>query len=844
MTLSLQGRVLVIATLVMLGAMSVVITSTTREFASDYSSALQSRSLAIGKGLQTQLERLLQFGIEIDELTGFEEQCQEVIKAYSGIEAALVVALDGRMLFSSEGAPLSIIGDPALLAALPTARESVITTTTGSETRHLATVPVRDSRGEHRGTVVVSIQGDQISDQVLMMLRSAVGMGLLAVAAGVVMLYAILTVFVARPLNGLIGTIVKLRQFPTDLGRRAVVTSEDELGRLGHAFNELMQDLQQTTVSRSELQLTMEKLRTTSAALFEQKERAEVTLNSIADAVITTDAQQCVRYMNPVAEQLTGWTAAAATALPVDVVLKLIDADTGQPVILGPGPAPRNDDGWGRKLDLLHPAGSRIGVDCKAALMHDPEGRLSGSVLSFRDVSAERHSAQRRSWEATHDVLTGLANRRELGERLEAALAASRNAGKEHVVCFMDLDRFKVINDTFGHAAGDEVLCDLTALMRSLVRQSDTAARLGGDEFALLLEDCSIERARLIAAELLAAVRDYRYECKGKSLSVGISIGMASLHAASNPAEVMSMADTACYWAKEQGRDRVCVFSAGDGEMAARRRETGWVTRIEAALAQDRFVLYQQRFLRLNPALEERQHLEVLLRMVDENGDLVQPGSFLPAAERYNLMPLVDRWVIKTVFAGYRSLLRQCPGGQALTCSINLSGTSLNSESLIDFIREQASLHGLPPRAICFEITETAAIHNLRAAAALIAQCKALGFQFALDDFGAGTSSFGYLKNLPVDFLKIDGSFVRNIDQDRVDRLMTETINNVGHLLGVRTVAEYAENDLIVEQLRVMGVDYAQGYGVHLPSPLFAAPGSLTGDGLQSATRSDGLAGT
>ena len=248
----------------------------------------------------------------------------------------------------------------------------------------------------------------------------------------------------------------------------------------------------------------------------------------------------------------------------------------------------------------------------------------------------------------------------------------------------------------------------------------------------------------------------------------------------------------------------MCVFSAGDGEMAARRRETGWVTRIEAAL-------------------EDRQHLEVLLRMVDENGELVQPGSFLPAAERYNLMPLVDRWVIRTVFAGYRSLLAACATGQALTCSVNLSGTSLNSEGLIDFIREQALLHSLPPQAICFEITETAAIHNLHAAAVFIGQCKSLGFQFALDDFGAGTSSFGYLKNLPVDFLKIDGSFVRNIDHDRVDRLMTETINQVGHLLGVRTVAEYAENDLIIEQLRRMGVDYAQGYGVHRPSPLFVA---------------------
>jgi EAL domain-containing protein (putative c-di-GMP-specific phosphodiesterase class I) len=307
-------------------------------------------------------------------------------------------------------------------------------------------------------------------------------------------------------------------------------------------------------------------------------------------------------------------------------------------------------------------------------------------------------------------------------------------------------------------------------------------------------------------------------------MSVGLSLGLATADAGLTASEVLAMADTACYLAKEQGRDRVCVFSAGDNEMAARRRETGWVARIESALAQDRFVLYHQRYRALKAGAGARAHLEVLLRLVDEDGKLVMPGSFIPAAERYNLMPAIDRWVIRKVFAGYRSLLREEGGATGLTCAVNLSGTSLNSEGLIDFIREEARAARLPARAICFEITETAAIHDLQAAERFMRECKALGFEFALDDFGIGSSSFGYLRRLPVDYLKIDGSFVRNIEHDPVDRAMTETINQVGHLLGIRTVAEYAENDRIIEILRQIGVDYAQGFGVSRPSPLFAVP--------------------
>jgi EAL domain-containing protein (putative c-di-GMP-specific phosphodiesterase class I) len=254
--------------------------------------------------------------------------------------------------------------------------------------------------------------------------------------------------------------------------------------------------------------------------------------------------------------------------------------------------------------------------------------------------------------------------------------------------------------------------------------------------------------------------------------------------------------------------------------MTARRQETGWVSRIKSALEENRFTLFHQTYLPLNTAAGSRNHLEVLIRMIDEDGTLIQPGSFLPAAERYNVMPAIDRWVVSTVFAGYHALLAE-RDGVPLTCAINLSGTSLNAEGFLDFVRQQALEHALPPHSICFEITETAAINNLRKAADFIKECKSMGFLFALDDFGTGTSSFGYLKNLPVDYLKIDGGFVKNLERDAIDKAMTEAINRIGHIMGIKTIAEYAENDAIIEELRNIGVDYAQGYGVCKPTPLF-----------------------
>jgi diguanylate cyclase (GGDEF)-like protein/PAS domain S-box-containing protein len=570
--------------------------------------------------------------------------------------------------------------------------------------------------------------------------------------------------------------------------------------------------------------LPLRALRRVTDALFEEKERAVTTLDSISDAVITTDARGRVRYLNPTAERLLGTTLDAVRDGELSKLVLFVDSTTGEPIeaSLYRALEERHVVSCKGNNELCRPDKTTVAVEERSAPIFDQEGKVVGGVMVLRDVTAAREYMQRRSWEATHDTLTKLVNRREFEKRVRDALTDARCTGSSHVVCYLDLDRFKVVNDACGHAAGDELLIQIARLMQARIRDADTLARLGGDEFGVLLEGCEASRGRVIAAEILAAVKEFQFIWESRLFTIGVSIGLTAITAEHiDVAEVLGEADSACYWAKEQGRNRVCVYLASDMNLAARRSETGWVARINAAFEEQRFVLYQQEYRTLNPAVSAGDHLEILLRMIGENGEIIVPGRFLPAAERYNLMPEIDRWVIQTVFSRYHELLAQ-RGGRPLTCAINLSGASINADGFLEFVRQQTQEHRLSPGAICFEVTETVAVNNLEAAAEFIMEFKALGFQFALDDFGTGTSSFGYLKRLPVDYLKIDGGFVKDIEHDRVDHAMTETINRIGHIMGMLTIAEFAENEAIIDKLQEIGVDFAQGYGVCRPTPLFA----------------------
>ncbi len=564
-------------------------------------------------------------------------------------------------------------------------------------------------------------------------------------------------------------------------------------------------------------------LRKISDELYEEKERAEITLHSISDAVLRTDAEERLLYLNPAAVKMLGQTLPELQGKKVSEILNFKDKATDSAIksALQEALHSKTESSCDGRTMLDIPNNIKIAVEERATPIIDSHGRLSGGVLCLRDVTIAREYLERRSWEATHDSLTGLVNRREFENRIAEAIDKAHANDQRYVLCYMDLDHFKVVNDSCGHPAGDELLLQLTRIMHAQVRESDTLARLGGDEFGLLLEGCDTEHGGFIANELLSTVEEFQFFWEKQVYTVGISIGLTTITSRSfNANEILGEADSACYWAKEQGRHRVCVFQASDMDLAARRSETGWVGRINSALKDNRFVLYHQTYRSLNKDAESRLHLEVLLRMVSESGELILPARFLPAAERYNLITEIDRWVINKVFSGFHTLLT-AHSYTALMVNINLSGASINSLNSLQFIKDKIAEFNIDPKALCFEVTETVAVKHLRAAIEFINECKKIGIKFALDDFGTGTSSFGYLKNLPVDYLKIDGGFVQNLEKDPVDRAMTETINRIGHIMGKKTIAEFAENQSIINILDDMGVDFAQGYGICLPTPLF-----------------------
>ena len=590
--------------------------------------------------------------------------------------------------------------------------------------------------------------------------------------------------------------------------------------------------------ANASLQAENAQRRAAEEALFQAKERAEVTLHSIGDAVITTDAQGVVDYLNPVAETLTGWTLTEAMGQQLTEVFPIVSEETRVSVESPVTRCLREGVivGLANHTMLITRDGREIAIEDSAAPIRDRSGEITGVVMVFHDVTQSREMAQKLSWQASHDALTGLVNRREFEHRLQNALAASHAEGQQHALLYIDLDQFKIVNDTCGHVAGDELLRQLSLLLHRQMRASDTLARLGGDEFGVLLEHCPLDQAQRIAESLRTATRDFRLVWENKTFEVSASMGIVAINRESGTLpQVLSAADMACYVAKERGRNRFHVYQESDADFARRHGEMLWVTRLNQALRDNRFVLYRHE-IRSISATGPGNFFEVLLRIRNEDGTLSLPGSFLPAAERYDLMCAIDRWVIQHLFAVQGSLLRHdapTPDQSGMTlATINLSGASLNDETFLDFARDSIKQYDINPRAICFEITETVAITHFDRAIRLVSALREIGCRFALDDFGSGLSSFGYLKNLPMDFLKIDGGLVRHIVDNPIDAAMVEAINDIGHVMGLKTIAEYVENDAIHEKLRAMGVDYIQGFCVEIPAP-FPVGSSKVGETLR-----------
>jgi diguanylate cyclase len=561
-------------------------------------------------------------------------------------------------------------------------------------------------------------------------------------------------------------------------------------------------------------------LRRLADELAEQHERLRVTLQSIGDAVITTDAQAKVTWLNPVAERMTGWPLAEAQSKPMGHVFNILHQDTRLPA---PNPveaclAQQQVVGMAARIVLVSRDGVEFGIEDSAAPIRNAQGQVLGVVLVFHDVTEQRRLSGEMSFRATHDALTGLFNRTEFESRLQRALSQSHETGGTHALLYIDLDQFKLVNDACGHSAGDQLLQQVSKLMGEVVRSRDTLARLGGDEFAVILEHCTPEQAQRVAQQICERMDDFRFSHDGRRFRIGTSIGLVPVDKRfATLAAVMQAADTSCYAAKEEGRNRVHLWFDTDAAMRARHGEMQWATRLEQALDDNRFELFIQR---IDPAQASPAalHAEVLLRLRETDGSLVPPGAFLPAAERFHMASRIDRWVLTHVLAHLQAL----PSLKVvdLLC-VNLSGISVGDRAFHRQTVEQLRAAGPDVcQRLCLEITETAAITNLHDASLFIDQVRALGVRVALDDFGAGASSFGYLKQLKVDLIKIDGQFVKDIVDDPLDAAAVRCFADVARLMGLPTIAEFVHNADVLDRVRALGIDYVQGYHLHQPEPI------------------------
>jgi len=556
------------------------------------------------------------------------------------------------------------------------------------------------------------------------------------------------------------------------------------------------------------------------------KEKAQITLHSIADALITTDCSGCIDYMNPVAETLTGWRFHQVMGMSLEAVLHLEDDDTG---LVVPDPAlrclsekriiaPKSDN------VLISRNGERYSIQGSAGPMLDSSGDCIGVVLVFKDVTDSHRLQKLMVHKATHDPLTGLVNRSEFEQRLKKALQSTKEYENTHALLYLDLDQFKVVNDAAGHTAGDELLKQVCALLANQLRGRDTLGRLGGDEFSVLLENCPLSKAAKVAKILIDVIREYRFSWEGKTYQVGVSIGIVPITAESaSTAELMTQADQACYCAKDLGRGRAHVYDAIDADLAQQHGEILQNSDLREAIEKEQFQLFYQPIKPLDPVQNgNHMHAEVLLRMRDQSGNYILPGSFLPAANRFGLMRQIDRWVIDKIFGDYAHLFMQNPN---LVLSLNLSASSIADDSFGDYVAQALDKSVVLPHQICFEVNETVLTNNFSSISQLIKRLGDLGCSFALDNFGSGLSNFSLIKNLKIDFIKIDGNLVRDISEDAIDKTMVESINTMSHLLGIRTIAECADSEFIIQALKFLGVDFAQGFYLGNPVSMDDASG-------------------
>jgi diguanylate cyclase (GGDEF)-like protein/PAS domain S-box-containing protein len=558
------------------------------------------------------------------------------------------------------------------------------------------------------------------------------------------------------------------------------------------------------------------------AALGRSKRQAQFTLESIGEGIVTSDTEGRIDYMNAAAEKLTGVLRDEAAGKHLAEIVNLVDEgdrrDLGDPIMRSLTDRRRISMG-SRALMIANGGETELSVEMTASPIKGPDGSLGGVVVIMHDVTELRGLAQQMSYQAAHDPLTGLINRREFERRLEASLHSVRDGEASHVMCYLDLDRFKAVNDTCGHMAGDNLLRELSALIKDQVRESDFVARLGGDEFGLLLIGCPLKKARQISDDVIKAVRDYRFVWQDKIFTVGVSIGLVEIGRESGTiSEILSAADSACYIAKQHGRGQAHVYSARDEVSARQRGEIQWLGLLQSALKEDRFEIYSQPIIAVSGGMQGGPSVEVLLRMHDDEGQIVMPKHFIKAAERYQLMPKVDRWMVQATLAALGQGAIRLPEGRS--CSINLSGQTLGEATFLEFVVDCLDHSQVDPGRVCFEIAENAVMSDLEHARRFVSVLHGMGCEFGLDDFGSGIGSFSSLQDLSVDFLKIDGAYTRDLVADGVNHQVVSAITRLSKTVGFKVIAEQVEDQADFDALREIGVDFVQGYYVQRPEKL------------------------
>jgi len=558
------------------------------------------------------------------------------------------------------------------------------------------------------------------------------------------------------------------------------------------------------------------------AALGRSKRQAQFTLESLGEGVITSDINGDIDYMNAAAEKLTGTTRDEATGRRLGDIVNLVDEgdrrDLGDPIMRSLTDRRRISMG-SRALMIANGGDAELSIEITASPIKGPDGSLGGVVVIMHDVTETRGLAQQMTYQATHDPLTGLINRREFERRIEASLHSARDGEASHVMCYLDLDRFKAVNDTCGHMAGDNLLREISALIRDQVRESDFVARLGGDEFGMLLIGCPLKKARQIADDVIRAVRDYRFVWQDKIFTIGVSIGIVEIGKESGTIkDILSAADSACYVAKQRGRGQAHVYSAKDEVSARQRGEIHWLGLLQNALKEDQFEIHSQPIISVSGNATDGPSVEVLLRLHDEQGQIVMPKHFIKAAERYQLMPRVDRWMVQATLAAVGQGVIRLPEGRS--CTINLSGQTLGEATFLEFVVDCLDHSQVDPAQVCFEISESAIMSDLEHARRFVGVLHGMGCRFGLDDFGRGIGSFASLQDLAVDFLKIDGTYTRDLVPDSLNHQVVSAITRLAGTIGFKVIAEQVESQADFDALREIGVDFVQGYYVQRPEKL------------------------